>query len=238
MQGVPTAQQFAARAAADAPAAGSAASSAAGSAAAAAAAAGSAAAAAGSAASAAAGSAAAAAGSAAAAAGSAAAGSTAAAAAAASAHNLVRSAQNWFSDPQFRGKVLVLRPRGQSPTPDLFLFVPVSAQRRLPGMARGQELRPLLVQFQIKGLEKLGKSGNRRFTQAMYAADLDKALDGARLAAFDIVYVLAADNELGFPPGLQTTPARFGANFTAVAAATAQFLQWAPRREGARYGSG
>jgi hypothetical protein len=134
---------------------------------------------------------------------------------------------NWFSDPRFHGKALVLRPPSNSNIPDVFFYVPASALRRLPGAPKGTVLRTVLIQ------ELVNQQADTAFTADMFKEEAAKALKGDVLAAFDNVFLVLAD-KLGskLKPGLQKSS---GSNMYSIVADPKQFHLVAPRRPDVNY---
>jgi hypothetical protein len=133
-----------------------------------------------------------------------------------------------FEDPANFHKVLLLRPRAQSPTADIFLFVPVSAQVPKPG----ETVKPVLFQIQVKGVKDLKKAKNT--TWLNFQTEVNKSLYGDSLEGFHNVFLLLADkiSKKNFPCGVYKNTT---GDFSAIVASPDHFLQWAKRREWVPY---
>ena len=138
----------------------------------------------------------------------------------------VMVAKNWFADPQFHGKALLLRPRSNSNTPDVFFYVPESALRLLPDAPMGTVLRPVLIQEQVKGVVDL-ETGTA-FTAGTLKKEVAKALKGDALAEFDNVFLVLADKLGALLKSGPQTP--LVPNMYIIIAEPEEFLRVAPRR--------
>ena len=130
----------------------------------------------------------------------------------------------WYEDPANFHKVLLQRQRAQSPTADIFLFVPVAAQVPTPG----ETAKPLLFQIQVKGVKDLQTSDNVPWTD--FQAEVNKSLYAGLPKDFHNVFLLLADKiyEQNVSPGIYKNAA---GDFSAIVARPEDFLQWAERRE-------
>ena len=116
---------------------------------------------------------------------------------------LVRDAPAWYSDNvQYHNKVLLLWPKAQSSTPDVYLYVPAAAQ-----LQQDPPPRPLVFQIQIKGSAHQTDPKRHKPTLLNVAKEAAKAL---HIPQADSVFVFLADKLLSpsIKPGLYSSPER------------------------------
>jgi hypothetical protein len=125
-------------------------------------------------------------------------------------------ALEWFEDPANFHKVLLLLPRAQSPTADIFLFVPVAAQVPTPG----ETAKPLLFQIRFKDAQ----ASSKNMTWADFQTDVNHSLHEGLPKDFHNVFVLlTVFGQKNIAPGIYKNTA---GNFSAIVAKPEEFIPW------------
>ncbi len=135
----------------------------------------------------------------------------------------VRAAPYWFTDPKLANKVLVLRPKSNSSTPDVYLYVPEAVQLRMFRKPFNPQdpalpLKPVVMQIQVKSFATSSQPGSSPFGMVDCIRETSKALHGKALAGFINIVVMFSDRAYrqgeptGIKPGLYTCPER-GSDF-------------------------